>query len=255
MILVRWSGLMLNSSHQLGLLQQLKVTDPRALCAVVGFSKMSDGTDILHVPLIYDGLKIISVLSSFKRFQAQVIKETNTLKYLLCKVVRVNSTAEGFFLKSPAIPLSLSCAQLFKLQFQLAFPPHNYCVVDVKILVYPQQHLCSNISYNPGLPTPKQGQGFRFRVGILLWPISASAPGEAENATMRGISQCGEELGSMWPEENVSITLPKTEQPILPVAFTQHIFLCHNNRYIFNFLMHTGIFFSCFFFQWHGVQK
>lgn len=70
MILVRWSGLMLNSSHQLGLLQQLKVTDPRALCAVVGFSKMPDGTDILHVPLIYDGLKIISVLSSFKRFQA-----------------------------------------------------------------------------------------------------------------------------------------------------------------------------------------
>lgn len=61
---------MLNSNHQLGLLQQLRVTDPRALRAVFGFSKMPYGTNIHSVPLIYDVMKIISVLSSFKGFQA-----------------------------------------------------------------------------------------------------------------------------------------------------------------------------------------
>lgn len=43
MILVRWSVLI--SSHQLWLLQQFKVTDPRTLCAVVGLSEMPYGTD------------------------------------------------------------------------------------------------------------------------------------------------------------------------------------------------------------------
>lgn len=88
---------MLNSSHQLGLLQQLKVTDPRASRAMVGFSKMPYGTNILFVPLIYDGMKIISVLSSFKGFQACVIKNDKHAKISVCKAVRVNSPVEGFF--------------------------------------------------------------------------------------------------------------------------------------------------------------
>lgn len=63
---------MLNSSHQL--VQQLKVTDPRALRAVVSFFKMPYGTNILFVPLIDGGMKIISVMS-FKGFQTYMIKE------------------------------------------------------------------------------------------------------------------------------------------------------------------------------------
>lgn len=90
---------MLNWSHQLGLSQPLKVTDPKTLCAVVSFFEMPYGTKILFFPLIYEGMEIISVLSRFKGFQSW-----NTLKYLFCKVVQVNSV----------IPLSLSCAQLFK---------------------------------------------------------------------------------------------------------------------------------------------
>lgn len=97
MILVRWSGLVLKSSHQLGLLQQLKVTDPRAFRAVVGLSEMHYGTSILFVPMIYDAMKIISVLSSFKGSQAFVIKDNKYAKIAVCKVVQVDSTVEGFY--------------------------------------------------------------------------------------------------------------------------------------------------------------
>lgn len=73
MILVRWSVLI--SSHQLWLLQQFKVTDPRTLCAVVGLSEMPYGTDWFMMVWILSRL-----------FQAEVT--TNMLKYLFSGLYR-----------------------------------------------------------------------------------------------------------------------------------------------------------------------
>lgn len=86
MILVRWLGLMLSEVTS----WELKETDPTALYTVDGFSKMHCGTNILFVPLIYNGMKIISVLSSFKGFQTYVVEENKHVKISVCKVVRVN---------------------------------------------------------------------------------------------------------------------------------------------------------------------
>lgn len=71
---------MLNWSHQLGLSQPLKVTDPKTLCAVVSFFEMPYGTKILFFPLIYEGMEIISVLSRFKGFQSCVVKDMKHAK-------------------------------------------------------------------------------------------------------------------------------------------------------------------------------
>lgn len=84
----------------------LKATDPRSLRAVVGFSKMPYGTNILFVPLIYDGMKIILVLSSFTGFQAYVIKDNKHAKISVWKVLRVNSAVEGFSEAQPFHRLS-----------------------------------------------------------------------------------------------------------------------------------------------------
>lgn len=66
--------------------------------------EMPYGTKILFFQLIYEGMKIISALSGFKGFQSCVVKDMKHAKISVCKVVQVNSV----------IPLSLSCAQLFK---------------------------------------------------------------------------------------------------------------------------------------------
>lgn len=86
-----------------GTLVAVKGNWPQNLMCLVSF-EMPYGTKILFFPLIYEGMKIISALSGFKGFQSCVVKDMKHAKISVCKVVQVNSV----------IPLSLSCAQLFK---------------------------------------------------------------------------------------------------------------------------------------------
>ena len=84
---------MLNWSHQLGLSQQLKVTDPKTLCAVVSFFEMPYGTKILFFPHWFMRVWRLSQCRAVLKDSSLVwLKTWNTLKYLFCKVVQVNST-------------------------------------------------------------------------------------------------------------------------------------------------------------------
>lgn len=84
---------MLNWSHQLGLSQQLKVTDPKTLCAVVSFFEMPYGTKILFFSHWFMRVWRLSQCRAVLKDSSLVwLKTWNTLKYLFCKVVQVNST-------------------------------------------------------------------------------------------------------------------------------------------------------------------
>lgn len=85
MILVRWSDLVLNSSHQLGLLQQLKLTDPRALCAMVGLSKMPYDTNIHWFMIVWRPSQCWALLRDSRPMH---LRTTNMLKYLFARLYR-----------------------------------------------------------------------------------------------------------------------------------------------------------------------